>query len=109
MFTLFCGPRKGFYKVRKFCRSWNNVPIGINSSTNKPMGLQGGRQVIWQRTPIHRISPMCLYLNRLESGNDDSSSEAHLQSSKTSRGSYLDPKLYTFVKIFEFYLVTQSL
>ncbi len=37
--------------------------------------------------------------------NDESSPEAHLQSSKTSRGSYLDPELSIFVKIFEFYLV----
>jgi hypothetical protein len=30
-------------------------------------------------------------------GKDDSSSKAHLQSSKASRGSYLDPELYIFV------------
>jgi hypothetical protein len=45
----------------------------------------------------------------LENGKDDSSSEAYLQGSKTSRGSYLDPAISIFVKIFEFYLVTQSL
>ncbi len=70
-------------------------------------GNKEGRQVIWQRTQIYRISPM---FSRLESGKDDSSSEAHLQSyKKTSRGSYLDPELYIFVKLFEFYLGTQSL
>jgi hypothetical protein len=37
------------------------------------------------------------------------SSEAHFQSSKTCRGSYLETELYIFVKIFEFYLVTKSL
>ncbi len=44
-------------------------------------GNKEGRQVIWQRTTIQRISPICFHLNRLESGKDDSSSEAHLQSS----------------------------
>ncbi len=43
-----------------------------------------------QRTPIHRIYPI-YHLNRLESGKDNSSSEAHRQSSKTRRGFYLDP------------------
>ncbi len=48
-----------------------------------------------------RIRNTCFHHIRLESGEDDSSSEAHLQSSKTSRGSYSDPKLDNFVKIFE--------
>ncbi len=48
------------------------------------------------------------YLIRLESGKDDSSSEAQLQSSKISRGSYLDPDLHILVNIFKFYLVAQS-
>ncbi len=72
-------------------------------------GNKEGRQVIWRRTPVHKISPICFQLNGLENGQNDSSSEAHLQSSKTSVGSYLDPELYFFVKIFEFYLVTQSM
>jgi hypothetical protein len=38
--------------------------------------------------------------NHLESGKNESSSETQLQSSKTSRGSYLDPELYIFVKYF---------
>jgi hypothetical protein len=59
--------------------------------TMKQWGNKEGHQVIWQRTPKHRISPLCFHLNRLENGKDDISSEAHLQSSKTSRGSYLDP------------------
>jgi hypothetical protein len=46
------------------------------------------------------------HLKRLESGKDGSSSKAHLQSSKISRGSNLDPELYIFDKIFEIYLVT---
>ncbi len=37
------------------------------------------------------------------------SSLKHLKNSKTSRSSYFDLKLSTFVKIFEFYLVSQSL
>ncbi len=49
------------------------------------------------------------HLNRVESGKDDSSLEAHLQSLKTSRGSYLDKENYPFLAKFEFYLGTQSL
>jgi hypothetical protein len=78
----------------------------------QPMNQWGdkeGRQVIWQRTPIHRISPICFHLNLTENSKDDSSSEAHLKSSKTSRGSYLNLELYILVKIFELYLVAQSL
>ncbi len=82
-------------------------------STVQPMNQwinKEGRQVVWQGTPKHRISPICVTLaQRLESCKDDSTSEAHLQSSKTSRGSYKDPELYIFVKMFQFYLVTQSL
>ncbi len=44
-----------------------------------------------------------------ENGDDKSSSEEHLQSSITNRGSYLDMKLFILVKIFEFYLVIKSL
>ncbi len=44
----------------------------------------------WQRTPINVISPSMFHLNLVESGKDDSSSEVHLQSSKTSGGSHLD-------------------
>jgi hypothetical protein len=44
-----------------------------------------------------------------ENGDDDRSSEEHLKNSKTSRGSYSDLKLPTFVKEFELYLVNQSL
>jgi hypothetical protein len=54
-------------------------------------------------------SPSMCRLNSVESGKDDISSEAHLQSSKTSRDSYLDKELPIFVKIIEFYFVNQSL
>jgi hypothetical protein len=71
-------------------------------------GKKGGRQVIWQRTPITKFLPYVFFhVNRLES--DFSSSEAHLQSFKAIRGSYLGPELYIFDKIFEFFLMTQSL
>jgi hypothetical protein len=49
-------------------------------SIAQPMNQWGhkeGRQVVWQRTPIHIISLICFHLNRLESGKDDSSSEDH--------------------------------
>ncbi len=98
IFTLLCGPRIGFYKVIKLYRTWNTGPI-VQSMTE--WGNKEGRQVIWQQSPIHRISLICVHLYCLESGK-----EAHLQSSKTNRGSYLDPELNIFVKIFEFYLVT---
>jgi hypothetical protein len=99
---LLCCPRIGFYNVIKLYRSWNTGPIA------QPMnqwGNQEDSQVIWQQTPIHRISPICVHLNCLESGKDDSSLEVllHLQSSKTDRGSHSDPELNIFVKIFEFY------
>ncbi len=45
----------------------------------------------------------------MEKGKDDSSSEAHIQSLETIRGYYLDLELSNFVKLFEFYLVTESL
>jgi|688.fasta_scaffold136691_3 hypothetical protein len=64
-------------------------------------GNKMGRKVIFQQIPVHRISPIiCFHLNHLESGKDDSSAEAHLQSSKTSIGFYFDPELYIYVKIF---------
>ncbi len=44
------------------------------------------------------------YFPNRENGNEDSSSEAHLKSSKTSRGPYLDLELSFFVKILEFLL-----
>jgi hypothetical protein len=51
----------------------------------------------------------CFHLNRWKNGNCSGSSEKHFRNSKTSRGSWLDLGLLFFVKIFEFYLVTQSL
>jgi hypothetical protein len=71
------------------------------------MGNKKGRKVIWQPTPINIISQICFQVNRRKRGKDDSSSEAHLQSSKTSRGSYLEGDFSIFDKIFKFYLVTQ--
>ncbi len=90
-------------------------------------------------TPINVIPTICFHLNRVRNGNEDISSEKHFENSKTRRGSYLFTLLYknlfpkniskhihiycyillyydylllelfTFVHIFEFYLVTQSL
>ncbi len=37
----------------------------------------------------------------MEYGKEDSLSEAHLQSLKISRGSYLDPELSIFVRLFD--------
>jgi hypothetical protein len=80
----------------------------MNSSTNVPMGYKEGRQVIWQRTPIHRISaiPICFHLKKWQRQQLIRGSSSK---SETARGSYLGPELYNFVKIFEFYLVAQSL
>jgi hypothetical protein len=76
-------------------------------------GYKDGRQVILQRSLICRIYkkefiPYVFALTAVK-WQSDSSSEAHLHSSKTSKGAYLDKEVYIFVKIFEFYLVTQSL
>ena len=65
--------------------------------------------VIKKKSLTSFISPKCFLLNRWENGDDDRASEKHLRNSKTSRGSYLDLELCIFVKIFEIYLVTQSL
>jgi hypothetical protein len=45
----------------------------------------------------------------MEYGNGDSSSDANLESSKTSTVEVLDLEIPIFVKIFEYYLVTQAL
>jgi len=58
--------------------------------------------VTLKKSPISIISLICFQLNLLEIGITDSSSEAHLKSSKTSRDSYLELELSIFVKIFEF-------
>ncbi len=98
MFTLLCCPWIGLYQARKLFRSWDNGPIWSIDQPMNQCGSKEDRQVIWQQTPINRISPICFHItvNRLESGKDDSSSEAHLQSSKTSRSFYLG--LYIFFK-----------
>jgi hypothetical protein len=55
------------------------------------------------------IFPICFQLNRVENGNEDSSSEANFKSSITSRAFSLDLKVSIFVKIFEFYLVSDPI
>jgi hypothetical protein len=64
-----------------------------------PKGNEEDAKYHGRKKPIHLFSPLCFHLNRVKNGKDDSSSEAHLQSSK-SRGSYLDPELSIFAKIF---------
>jgi hypothetical protein len=63
----------GFYKIKtkNYIGAWTLDQL---ESIVKPMNQWGnkeGRQEIWQRTPIHRISPICFHFN--------------LQSSKSSR------------------------
>ncbi len=66
--------------------------------------------MVLKKSPISIIYPKCFQFNRVENGEKNCcSSEPHLKSLKTSGGSYLDLEVFTFVKIFEFYLVTQSL
>jgi hypothetical protein len=55
------------------------------------------------------IFTICFHLNREENDDYVSSSEEHIKNRKTSRGLNFDPGLSNFVKIFEFYLMTQSL
>jgi hypothetical protein len=49
----------------------------------------------------------CMY--RVGNGNDHILSEEHFEKSKVIRGSYLFLEPFSFVHIFEFYLVTQTL
>ncbi len=70
----------------------------------EPIGNKEGRQVIWQRTPMKIISTIYFHLNRVESVKED-----HPQLSETSKGSYLELELSIFVKIFKFWLVSQSI
>jgi hypothetical protein len=55
------------------------------------------------RTPKNNYSQ--IFKPSVESDKGNISWEAHLQSSKTNRGSYLDPAVPIFVQIYEFYLV----
>jgi hypothetical protein len=86
-------------------------PIGIKSAASETNRKRGGLQInLLDVSSIYVISPICFYLNRLGNGNNDISSEEHFKNSKTSRGYNLDLQLYSsFVQIFEFYLVNQSL
>jgi hypothetical protein len=54
--------------------------------------------VIWKTSLTNIIFPICVHISRL-----------HFKKSKSSRGSYLHLELTILVKIFEIYLVTQSL
>jgi hypothetical protein len=74
-----------------------------------PMNQWETRRAVKQRTPTYRISPICFHLNRLESGKDNTSSEAYLQSLITKKGFNLHLELSIFVKIFKLYLVIQCL
>jgi len=71
-------------------------------SIAQPMNQWGhkeGRQVVWQRTPIHII---LLYVFTLTAWKV-AKTTAHQRIIKfnNSRSSYLDPKLYTFVPLIE--------
>jgi hypothetical protein len=45
--------------------------------------------LILKKSPNSIISPISLHINHVENDNRDGSLEAHLKSSKTSRGSYV--------------------
>ncbi len=64
---------------------------------------------IFKTSPIIFISSICFHLHRVKNCNKDSSMVTHFKSSKTIRVSYLDLEVSIFVKMREFYLVTQSL
>ncbi len=57
---------------------------------------------------INIIFPFCFLLYRVENSKDKLI-RGSSSSSKTSRGSYLNPKISYFNKIYEFYLATQSI
>jgi hypothetical protein len=65
-----------------------------------------------KKPPRRIISPICFQLYLEENGNEDSSSK-HIRgaqiSLKTSKDSHVNLEVSIVVKIFEIYLVTQSL
>jgi hypothetical protein len=61
-------------------RVWGISLKKPTANRNKYSQIFKCRVESWQRTQINIISPSMLHLNRVESGKDDSSSEAHLQS-----------------------------
>ncbi len=68
--SLLCGPQIGFYLARKSYWNVNNGPVGSKNSFNEEIRNKEGRQVIWQRTPITIIYPICFPLNRMEKGKN---------------------------------------
>ncbi len=75
-----------------------NGPIAIQNSASEPGKQQGSQRNSADISPINGISPLCFHLNREgnRNSNDNSSSEEHLENSKTSRVSYLYIELYIF-------------
>ncbi len=94
IFTFLCDPPIGFYQVYIYfgAGQWTDRNLEFIRWTNKkqicpPSNLAANSNNI--------TTPICFHLNRLENSKNDSLSEAHLQSSKTSRDSYLDLSIFS--------------
>jgi hypothetical protein len=77
-----------------------------NKTTFSPTHLAG--QYLYTVAPnSYKLNfSICFFFNCEENGDYNSSKEEHLKNLKTSCGCYLDRGLSTYVKIFEFYLVS---
>ncbi len=91
---FYISPRVGFCQARDFHCSWKIGPIGLKISFNEQIENKEGRKVCnWAVNSKKYNLSICFHIHRRESGKNPSEcgpSEAHLQSSNTSRGSYLD-------------------
>ncbi len=58
----------------------------IKISSISPQKSKEDHQISLERTPVNICG---IHLNGMENGTNDSSSEAHLQSSETNRGFFL--------------------
>ncbi len=76
-------------QLRKLYWSWNTEPTGINISASESIG-------------INLVPPFLQYVVT------EMSPQRSIINSKTYRGSYLDIEQHIFIKIYLFYLLTQS-
>ncbi len=66
----------------RICFVCSQKSIGVYSSWGHLKYYWSMLNVVLKKSPISFISPICSQLNRLENGNTDSSSEAHLKVQK---------------------------
>jgi hypothetical protein len=88
--AFLCGPEIAFRKLKNHLGSGTYGTIGIKDSSNEPIESRRPPSH-WAANSNKYNSPICFYITSAE--DDDSSSKAV---KKTSRGPYLDIKLYKF-------------